>query len=232
MMPTIHTWEKRRRWIDARWMDFQGMMVDFQGTIAWKPTTRRAATELMHLIFPNFRTGNFSCKRLWKNRRAGCHLLLLCCPPPKKKSAQELAINPSLHHAPHANSKPKTPSSRQPNSCNNKKKTHKHLQQRGKQKGNTGQATTPSHYLLQHPFSLISASTSKTACTQLQPNDKQEEVSKTLTWKPQILQLIDLIYDLLLHLKTKSTNPSSSLSSSSSPYTSLLSTMFATPYKH
>jgi hypothetical protein len=148
-------------------MDFQGMMVDFQGTIAWKPTTRRAATELMHLIFPNFRTGNFSCKRLWKNRRAGCHLLLLCCPPPKKKSAQELAINPSLHHAPHANSKPKTPSSQQPNS-----------------------------------------------------------------WKPQILQLIDLIYDLLLHLKTKSTNPSSSLSSSSSPYTSLLSTMFATPYKH
>jgi hypothetical protein len=28
---------------------------------------------------------------------------------PPKKSAQELAINPSLHHTPHANSKPKLP---------------------------------------------------------------------------------------------------------------------------
>jgi hypothetical protein len=68
--------------------------------------------------------------------------------------------------------------------------THKHLQQRGKQKGNTGRATTPSHHHLQHPFSLIAASTSKTACTQLQPNDKQEEVPKHLPENHKLCSLL------------------------------------------
>jgi hypothetical protein len=50
--------------------------------------------------------------------------------------------------------------------------------------------TTPSHYLLQHPFSLIAASTSKTACTQLQPNDKQEEVPKHLPENHKLCSLL------------------------------------------
>jgi hypothetical protein len=68
---------------------------------------------------------------------------------------------------------------------------------------------------LQHPFSMIAASTSKNSVHPIATKWQTRRGAETLTWKPQTLQLIDLIYDLLLHLKTKSTNPSSSSSSSS-----------------